>query len=145
LPQKNPWQSRIYDLEYVDLRHIVDHLRLEYDKRGLPERTYIKKGDVDTVKGVRLNCAGDITIRQRPLFEAVDVSRWLCSTESETTCDIAARIGTLLVLRKIPYDLCWRDRHLNDRIQRASNPAFAILDWRDNSTRPGCANLLLES
>jgi hypothetical protein len=63
LPHSSPWQSLIPDLECVDMRHIVDHLRLEYDKRDIPETTYIKKGDTDTAKGVRLNCAGDITIR----------------------------------------------------------------------------------
>jgi hypothetical protein len=62
-PQSTPWHSQIHDLECVDLRHVVDHLRLEYDKHGIPERTYIKKGDVNTIKSVRVNCAGDITIR----------------------------------------------------------------------------------
>jgi hypothetical protein len=39
LPQSTPWHSQIHDLECVDMRHVVDHLRLEYDKRDLPERT----------------------------------------------------------------------------------------------------------
>jgi hypothetical protein len=121
-----PFEVQTFDLESVDLRHIVDRMRADHYKLGLENKVY-SEGSAEKVKGVRINCMGDKTMCLQRAYETVDAAKSLCSEDTDLPSPLADKIGMPLVIRKIPHPLCWRDRHDQGRFC-AANPQVARLD-----------------
>jgi hypothetical protein len=121
-----PFEVQTFDLEPVDLRHIVDRMRADHYKLGLENKVYLK-GSAEKVKGVRINCMGDKTMCLQRAYETVDAAKSLCSEDTDLPSPLADKIGMPLVICKIPHPLCWRGRHNQGRFCTA-NPQLARLD-----------------
>jgi hypothetical protein len=125
-PKKGPWHEQVYDLEPIDLRHIVDRMRGEYFRSGMEFKIY-EEGCQEKVKGVRIESVGDRNICCRPAYTSVDAVKSLCSEETDLVTPLADKIGVPLVLRKLPHSLAWRGRHVLGS-PCATNHAPGVLD-----------------
>lgn len=85
------------DVNLVDFRHMVDHLR-SYSWKISPD-----------VKGVRINCLGDEKCHGRPLYEAVDVPITHEIFRAHNTSDIAALLEIPILTRREPHSSAWKD------------------------------------
>jgi hypothetical protein len=125
-PNKVPWHDQVYDLEPIDLRHIIDRMRGEYWRSGREFKIY-EDGSEEKVQGVRLNCLGDINICRQLPYRPVDVAKSLCSEETDLIAPLADKLGVPLVLRKVPHTLAWRGRH-DHGVPCALNQRPGLLD-----------------
>ena len=85
------------DFDMVDFRHIADYI-LSY--------CYVPP-KVERVKGVRINCRGDVDMLGRPHFEEIELSIRDSKFGADDTSDIAAHIGLPILTRRIPPDPRW--------------------------------------
>jgi hypothetical protein len=121
-----PWQEQVYDLEPIDFRHVVDRMRGEHYRSGREFRVY-EEGSQEKVKGVRMNCTGDVLTCMRKMTESVDVAKSMCTEESDVYSSIVEKVGIPLVVRKIPHAMCWRGRR-EGGLPYPTNPGPLILD-----------------
>jgi hypothetical protein len=126
IPTNAPCYEQVYDLESIDLRHIVDRLRGEYFRSGMECRIY-EEGSQEKAKGVRMNCLGDRDICCRRAYMPVDAVKSLCSEETDFPSPLVDKVGIPLVLRKLPQSMAWRGRHVRGVPCATSNGA-ALLD-----------------
>lgn len=85
------------DVNLIDFRHMVDHLR-SYSWKVSPD-----------VKGVRINCLGDEKCHGRPPYEAVDVPITHEIFRAHDTSDIAALLEIPILTRREPHSSDWKD------------------------------------
>ena len=94
------------DLDMADFKHIADYF-LSYGHRPLlespPEVT-------ERIKGVRINCLGDVKMMKKPHFEEVEVPGSDSIFSMHSTSDIADRIGIPILTRRCPPDPKWANR-----------------------------------
>ena len=86
------------DLDMVHSRHVVDHF-LSYGYKS-PKA----QANAQLVKGVRINCRGDVQILKRPPFEAIDVPSTHAIFTKHDTSDIADWIGIPILTKHCPPD-----------------------------------------
>jgi hypothetical protein len=89
------------DFDMVDFRHAADYL-LSYCYVPPPAQT-----NVERVKGVRINCVGDIKMLNRPPFEEIELPITDSIFTEHDTSDIADRIGVSILTRRCPPDPRW--------------------------------------
>jgi hypothetical protein len=121
-----PWRDQVYDLELIDLRHVVDQMRADHFRSGREHKVY-EEGSSEKVKGVRINCVGDRNICEQMSYESVDVAKSFCSEETNYMAPLADKIGVPLVVRKLPQTLAWRGRY-HDSLPCATNKGVSLLD-----------------
>lgn len=88
-------QPACKDIDLVDFRHVADYF-LSYGY--IPPKAQAK------VKGVRINCVGDVKMFKRPPFEQVEVPTTDVIFTMHDTSDIANRIGIPILTRRCPPD-----------------------------------------
>lgn len=86
------------DFDMVDFRHAADYL-LSY--------CYVPPQTQTIVKGVRINCLGDIKMLNRPPFEEIELPITDMVFTKHDTSDIADRIGLSIWTRLCPPDPKW--------------------------------------
>jgi hypothetical protein len=91
-------QTASKDLDMNDFRHITDYF-LSYDYKPTPATQ--QPTDIN-VKGVRINCIGDMRAVSEPHFETVEVSSTDPIFTEHDTSDIAQRIGLPIFTRRCP-------------------------------------------
>jgi hypothetical protein len=102
-------------LDTMDLRHIVDALRMEvYHVCETLGQQWVDDQPGAKVEGVRLNCAADQKILKRPEFELVRTTTAVCSYDS-LQAPISDRIGIPLAISGLREEMTlpWRDRTKN--------------------------------
>jgi len=99
------------DLDPMDLRHIVDNLRVIYD-RGKRLDQEGARSSIDGVPGVRINCMGDVFLSGAQ-YEAINIPASQRNTMSQYPTPICQHIGLPLVIHTIPPTLAWRGRHIS--------------------------------
>jgi hypothetical protein len=124
---KVPYQDQVYDLEPIDFRHVVDRMRSDYYRSGLETKMYTGDESDEKVKGVRANCKGDAHMCFQPVIKEVDVIKSLCTAESDIPATIADKIGTPLVIKRIPHALCWRGRYMHG-MKCSKSTSVSVLD-----------------
>jgi hypothetical protein len=85
------------DFDMIDFRHFADHI-LSY--HYVPPK-------VERVKGIRINCRGDVKMLGRPHFEEIELSIKDSTFGAHDNSDIADRIGIPILTRRIPPDPKW--------------------------------------
>ena len=93
------------DFDMVDFRHVTDYF-LSYGNIA-PEAEAKAEAGVERVKGVRINCLGDVKMLNRPHFEAVELPSTDPIFTTHATSDIADRIGLPILTRRCPLDPKW--------------------------------------
>jgi hypothetical protein len=89
------------DLDMIDFRHVADYF-LSYGYT--PPKA---QANVERVKGVRINCLGDVKMLKRPPFEAIELPTTDPIFTKHDTSDIADRIGLPILTRRCPPDPKW--------------------------------------
>ena len=93
--------SACKDFDMVDFRHVTDYFLSYAYKPPKP------KANVERVKGVRINCLGDVKMLKRPQFEAVEIPTTDAIFTEHDTSDIADKIGIPILTRRCPPDPKW--------------------------------------
>ncbi|KAF2706629.1 hypothetical protein K504DRAFT_459028 [Pleomassaria siparia CBS 279.74] len=91
------------DLDMNDFRHITDHF-LSYAYVPPPDTS---QASTERVKGVRINCVGDVKLFKKPHFEEVEVAGTDSIFSMHDTSDIADRIELPILTRRCPPDPKW--------------------------------------
>ncbi|KAI0098009.1 hypothetical protein GGR51DRAFT_539450, partial [Nemania sp. FL0031] len=81
-----------------DFRHVIDHLA-SYNSDRVPSVPFLFPGELK-VKGVKINCAGDQKMFNKPPFEEIELSTTHNIFEEHDTSDIADRIGLPIFTRR---------------------------------------------
>jgi hypothetical protein len=89
------------DFDMADFRHAADYL-LSYCYVPLLTQTHVQQ-----VKGVRINCEGDIKMLNRPPFEEIELPITDSIFTEHDTSDIADRIGISILTRRCLPDPRW--------------------------------------
>jgi hypothetical protein len=89
------------DFDMVDFRHAADYF-LSYGYVPLPAQA-----SAERVKGVRINCRGDIKMLGRPPFEAIELLSTGPIFTQHDTSDIADRIEIPILTRRWPPNPRW--------------------------------------
>jgi hypothetical protein len=71
----------------IDFRHVTDYF-LSYAHEPLNSQAIVER-----VKGVRINCLGDVKMLKRPRFEEIELPTTDVIFTKHDTSDIADRIG----------------------------------------------------
>ncbi|KAF2790433.1 hypothetical protein K505DRAFT_251203 [Melanomma pulvis-pyrius CBS 109.77] len=85
----------------VDFRHVTDYF-LSY--AYTPSKF---QASVVRVKGVRINCLGDVKMLKRPHFEEIELPTTDSIFTQHDTSDIADRIGISVLTQRCPPDPKW--------------------------------------
>jgi hypothetical protein len=124
------------DLKPVDLRHVVDNLRMVYCKFEDINRRLMEGSEI---KAVRLNCEGDTFFCDRAEFQPVLEPKSALLLASDIPTPVADRIGIPIIVRKVPPAIVWRDarrpyrinndntRMLNPPVQGADTGSLVLL------------------
>jgi hypothetical protein len=92
----------------VDFKHLADYfLAYEYQPPQYHPGAKKPQPGTERVKGVRINCKGDIKMLKRPHYEAVEVPITDPIFTMHDTSDIAERIGIPIMTRKVTPDPKW--------------------------------------
>jgi hypothetical protein len=89
------------DFDMVDFRHATDYF-LSY--AYIPPKA---QASVECVKGVRINCLGDVKMLKRPHFEEIELPTTDAIFTKHDTSDIANRIGIPILTQRCPLDPKW--------------------------------------
>jgi hypothetical protein len=89
------------DFDIVDFRHVTDYF--------LSYRYILSKAraSVESVKGVRINCLGNVKMLKRPHFKAIKLLTTDAIFAKHDTSDIANRIGIPILTQRCPLDPKW--------------------------------------
>jgi hypothetical protein len=105
------FHGQLSHLDTMDFRHIIDWLRTDHYHVTIEHQRLVQNKDV---RGVRINCRGDMKISDRPAFEAAHVPDSLFDIQDDPLCiAIAEKVGLPLVMRTLSYALPWRGRHID--------------------------------
>lgn len=85
----------------MDFRHASDYL-LSYGY--IPPKA---QASVEKVKGVRINCLGDVKMLKRPRFEEIELPTTHSIFTKHDTSDIASGIGLPILTQRCPPDPQW--------------------------------------
>jgi hypothetical protein len=102
------------DLDMVEFRHIADYF-LSY--AYTPPTTQVGG---TTIKGVRINCLGDVEMLKRPRFEEIELPATHSIFTKHDTSDIADRIEIPILTQRCPPDPKWANS--NDAMFKSSSP-----------------------
>ncbi|KAI4948249.1 hypothetical protein J4E91_006244 [Alternaria rosae] len=110
----DPPTCRHFDM--VDFRHVTDHF--------LSHGYTLPKAQVNVarVKGVRINCLGDVKMLKKPHFEAIELPTTDPIFTKHDTSDIADRIGLPILTRRCPPDPKWANKSEGEMFKN-SDPA----------------------
>lgn len=89
------------DFDTIDFRHLADFF-LSYGYT--PPKA---QASVQRVKGVRINCLGDVKMLKRPHFEEIELPTTDAIFTNHYTSGIADRIGIPILTQKCPPDPKW--------------------------------------
>ena len=102
------------DLDMIDFRHVTDYfLSCGY----IPPKAEAK---VERVKGVRINCLGDVKMLKKPPFEAIELPTTDPIFTKHDTSDIADRIGIPILTRRCPPDPKWANKSEDEVFEHSS-------------------------
>jgi hypothetical protein len=105
------FHGQLSHLDTTDFRHIIDWLRTEHYRVTIEQQRLVQHKDI---RGVRINCKGDVKISDRPDFEAAHVQDFLFDGQDDTLhIPIADKIGLPLVVHSLSHALPWRGRHID--------------------------------
>jgi hypothetical protein len=93
--------STCKDFDMVDFRHATDYF-LSYGY--IPPKA---QASVESVKGVRINCLGDVKMLKRLQFEEIELPTTDAIFAKHDTSDIASRIGIPILTQRCPPDPKW--------------------------------------
>ena len=99
----------------VDVRHVTDYF-LSYGYK--PPRA---QADLERVKGVRINCLGDVKMHKRPQFEAIELRTTDVIFTTHDTSDTADLVEISILTRHCPPDPRWVNS--KDAMFEYMNPA----------------------
>jgi len=112
------------DLDLEDLRHLVDHFRVQHDNAF---REHYEEISSQGSKCVRVNCVGDQIVFGDPEFEAINTHASLFTpTNVVVIHPVAKALGLKLILAKSPPALSWRGRRFDGKLASAA-PHFNLL------------------
>jgi hypothetical protein len=102
------------DFDLIDFRHVADYF-LSYAHEPLNAQAIVER-----VKGVRINCLGDVKMLKRPHFEEIELPTTDVIFTKHDTSDIANRIGLPILTRQCAPDPKWAN--IEDAIFKSSSP-----------------------
>jgi hypothetical protein len=91
------------DFDMIDFRHVNDYF-LSYAYTPPEAQATVRR-----VKGVRINCLGDVKMLKRPRFEDIELPTTDVIFTKHDTSDIANRIGIPILTRRCAPDPKWAD------------------------------------
>ncbi|KAI4604925.1 hypothetical protein J4E80_010853 [Alternaria sp. BMP 0032] len=101
-------------LDMVDFRHVTDYF---LSHGYTPPKA---QANVARVKGVRINCLGDVKMLKRPPFEAIELPTTDPIFTKHDTSDIADRIGIPILTRRCPPGPKWANKSGDEMFEHSS-------------------------
>lgn len=139
------------NFDMVDFRNVTDYF-LSYGytppkaqktpkAQKIPQAPATPKAPakVERVKGVRINCLGDVKMLKRPQFEEIELLTTDVIFTEHDTSDIADRIGIPILTRRSPPDPKWansKDAMFENRSLSDNQNAMSLHQCCDPSAKP---------